>query len=206
MPESRECLTEADSPHGLRSKGHCCWEEGVLTHLSIQCIWKMCWHLPNTAGQSVSVLYPLKRLAITREGLTERTVVTREFTIRTARVVRDSTDTAEVFIVFLLLTQLPSPLRDGVPLLDDYFHDLTFPRLRFCHLWGLFGLWRSSKTRALFSFPGFPMSGTQSLRLRKPQPASTTSSTPKARQQDGALLKDAVRKYVLPDAVVLHHD
>jgi hypothetical protein len=43
--------TEADYlPHGLLSKGHCCWEEGVLTHLSIQCIWKMCWHLPNTAG------------------------------------------------------------------------------------------------------------------------------------------------------------
>src|SRR5882757_7623576 len=31
-----EYLTEADSLHGLLSKGHCCWEVGIPIHLSIQ--------------------------------------------------------------------------------------------------------------------------------------------------------------------------
>ena len=44
--------------------------------------------------------------------------------------------------------------------------------------------------------------GTQSLRFRKPQPASSTSTTPKTRPQDEALLKDAVRKCVLQDGFV----
>ena len=113
---------EADSPHGLLSKGHCCCEVGVLIHLSIQCMWKICWHLPNTVGWLLSIR---KRLAITREGLTERTIVSRELTISTARVVCDSTDTADVFILFLLFTQLPSPLRDSIPFFDDHPHDLT---------------------------------------------------------------------------------
>lgn len=102
-----------------------------MTHLSIQCIWKMCWHLPNTAGELLSIRGPFigKRCAITtREGLTERAIISREFTIRTARVVCNSTDTTEVFVVFLLLTQLPPPLRDSIPLLDDYFHNPMFVR------------------------------------------------------------------------------
>ena len=57
------------------------------------------------------------------------------------------------------------------------------------------------KDACFVALPAFPMStpaGTQGLRLRKPQSALSSSTAPKARPQDEALLKDAVRKYVLP--------
>lgn len=58
----------------------------------------------------------------------ERTIVPWDFTRRTAPFIRDPTDTTDVaFVVvvgvFLLRgADVPPPLRDGVPVLDYYFH------------------------------------------------------------------------------------
>lgn len=43
-------------PHGLRSIGHCCFEDSVSIHLRRQCMWKMCVHSPHTGR--VSTLGP----------------------------------------------------------------------------------------------------------------------------------------------------
>lgn len=170
----------------------------------MQCIWKMCWHVPYTTRCCYMFDTPLNSSPAL---LTERTIISREFTIRTARVVRDSTDTADVFVVFLLFTQLPSPLRNSIPFLDGHFHTLTFLRLRSCHLRNYLDL-AEFKEACFVLLSCFPMSvpGNQGVRLRKPPPASSISTTPKARPQDEALLKDAVRKYVVRDGVPLNHN
>ena len=85
------------------------------------------------------------------------------------------------------------------PIFNDHSHDFTFLRHRSYHLRNYMN-YGGVQRRVLCCFPAFPMSvpaGTQGLRLRKPQPALSSSTAPKARLQDEALLKDAVRKYVL---------
>src|SRR5947209_503071 len=58
-----------NAPHSLLSIGHCPFDAAVPIHLSKQCIWKTCEHLPQTAyrnknpnhsHRSANRLYALK--------------------------------------------------------------------------------------------------------------------------------------------------
>ena len=65
-----------------------------------------------------------------RMALTERAVITWPFTIMTTAIKRDSTDAANVFYIFIIVSltvslialQIPTPDGYGVIIFDSHFH------------------------------------------------------------------------------------
>lgn len=63
-----------------------------------------------------------------RNELTQRTVISRRFTRRTAPLIRDATDPTDVAFVVLIVvcvSCVPAPLSDCAPVFDVDFHGLV---------------------------------------------------------------------------------
>lgn len=75
-------------PQGCRSSGHCCFDDSVSIHLSRQCMWNTCVHVPQTFIRGIRMdtySKDSRRLALCRQDNNSRMPVDRFRTGRPRR-------------------------------------------------------------------------------------------------------------------------